>query len=77
MNYKNEPQFIIKENLQKSNQTGISFKDLITIDVLKDVCIRLTGIDKFSHKYVDDDYEDGFLFKGYNKGRLLYFIIKE
>lgn len=70
MTNKNVPHFIIKKNLQKSNITGVFFSDLITPDVLLDVCIKITGCSNFTYKYVDNDYSDNFLEKSYNKGRL-------
>ena len=70
MEYKNEPHFIIKKNLQKSKNTGVYFSDIVTLEVLKDICFRITGQINFTYTYVDDDYSDMFLEKGYNKGRM-------
>lgn len=64
------PTFVIKANLQKSSVTGKLFKDEVTPDVLADVCLRITGKKQFTYMYVDNDYEDEFVEKGYNKGRL-------
>ncbi len=69
MNY-NKPHFIIKDNLQKSKKTGKYFKDFVTIDVLRDVCFRITGMNDFSYDYVDNNYCDEFISSTYNKGRL-------
>lgn len=68
--YRNKPHFTIKKNLQKSKQTGIYFSDVVTVDVLRDVCQRITGKTSFTYAYVDNDYQDEFLETGYNKGRL-------
>jgi len=65
-----KPHFIVKRNLQKSNQTGQYFSDVITESVMKDVCLRITGLSEFTYQYVDNDYQDDFLEKGYNKGRM-------
>lgn len=70
MKYRDKPHFIIKANLQKSAQTGVYFRDVVTPDVLEDVCRRITNRDDFGFTYVDNDYEDEFLSKTYNKGRL-------
>lgn len=70
MEYKNKPHFIIKENLQKSKITGIYFSDIVTPDILKDICYRITGEISFTYQYVDNEYSDMFLEKSYNKGRM-------
>ena len=65
-----KPHFTIKKNLQKSKQTGVYFSDIVTLDVLRDVCQRITGKTSFTYAYVDNDYQDELLESGYNKGRL-------
>lgn len=40
------------------------------MDVLRDVCLRITGQTTFTYDYVDKDYEDEFLAPTYNKGRM-------
>lgn len=70
MMYRNKPHFVIKANLQKSKQTGTYFSDLISPEVLSDVCRRITGHSEFTYDYVDNDYQDEFLAIGYNKGRM-------
>lgn len=64
------PHFVIKNNLQKSKQTNVYFGDAVTVDVLKDVCKRITGSEKFTYEYVDNDYTDDILPPTYNKGRM-------
>ena len=66
----NLPLFVIKKNLQKSSQTGIFFDQVVTKSILADVCQKILGINKFNVLYVDNDYHDRFVPKGYNKGRL-------
>lgn len=68
--YMEKPHFTIKKNLQKSKQTGVYFSDIVTLDVLRDVCQRITGKTSFTYAYVDNDYQDELLESGYNKGRL-------
>ena len=47
--------------------------NILTTDVLKDICIIMTGQEKFHVQFVDDKYEDECLPKSYNKGRLAVF----
>lgn len=70
MEYRAIPHFIIKANLQKSKNTGVYFSDVVTPEVLRDVCCRITGQSDFTHEYVDNNYQDEFLEKSYNKGRM-------
>lgn len=65
-----KPRFVIKKNLQKSAVTGVLFSDVVTPDVLRDVCIRITGKSDFEYDYVGNDYSDDFLEPSYNKGRI-------
>lgn len=77
MMYRNKPYFVIKANLQKSKQTGVFFSDVITPEILRDVCHRITGLDDFDFNYVDNDYEDEFIGTGYNKGRIAIMQYKD
>lgn len=65
-----KPRFTVKENLQKSKQTGVYFSDVVTPDVLKDVSLKITGSSDCIIEYVSNDYEDQFLPTGYNRGRM-------
>ncbi len=47
--------------------------NILTADVLKDICMKITGQEKFDVQFVDDKYEDECLSKSYNKGRLAIF----
>ncbi len=76
MMYNNKPHFIIKKNLQKSKNTNIYFCDEVTPDILKDVCIRITGQSNYTYEYVKNDYSDDFLEKTYNKGRMALMFYK-
>ena len=73
----NKPHFIIKKNLQKSKQTGILFTDQLSNDVLEDVCYKITDSKSFSVDYVSNDYQDEFIEKTYNKGRLAFLFYKD
>lgn len=77
MEYRNIPHFVIKANLQKSKNTGVYFSDVVTPEVLRDVCYRITGQTAFTHVYVDNDYQDMFLEKSYNKGRMAIMQYKD
>lgn len=77
MEYRNIPHFVIKVNLQKSKNTGIYFKDIVTPEVLSDVCYRITGQTDFTYEYVDNEYQDMFLEKSYNKGRIAVMQYKD
>ena len=57
-----KPIFLIKLHFQKRIET---YKDILTTDILTDVCKRLTGKTEFDVKFDDD---------GYNKGRLAKLI---
>ena len=70
MNRNDVPYFVIKRNLQKSKNTGVYFSDLMTDEVLCDVCFRITGQYHYNVDFVENDYSDDFLPNTYNKGRL-------
>ena len=70
MIFSNKPKFVIKKNLQKSKSTGVYFSDVITKDVLDEVCYKVTGENQYTVNFVDNDYQDEFLPNTYNKGRL-------
>lgn len=38
-----KPHFIIKNNMNKSSVRHIYMKDILTHDILRDVCTRITG----------------------------------
>lgn len=77
MEYRNLPHFIIKGNLQKSKNTGIYFSDVVTPDILKNVCWLITGQTDFTYQYVDNNYHDDFLKTSYNKGRIAIMQYKD
>ena len=66
----NKPHFVVKKNLQKSTVTGVLFSDVVTPDILADVCLRITGETSFTYEYVDNEYYDDFVEATYNKGRM-------
>lgn len=69
MEYRNKPHFIIKNPMNKTSSTGKVFGDEVTVDVLADVCDRITGLEEFTYDYVGSDYSDEFIPKSFNKGR--------
>lgn len=70
MIYSERPKFIIKRCMQKSEQTGIYFDDLVTKNILTDVCFRATGRIDYDFDFVGNNYQDEFLDATYNHGRL-------
>ncbi len=77
MQYREKPHFIIKSNLQKSSVTGLYFSDMVTPEVLDDVCRRITNCDDFTYEYIDNKYKDEFLDATYNKGRMAIMQYKD
>lgn len=77
MKYRDIPHFVMKDNLQKSKNTGVYFRDIVTPEVLGDVCYRITGQTDFTYEYVDNEYQDMFLEKSYNKGRMAVMQYKD
>ena len=55
----NKPRFVIKKNLQKSKNTGVYFSDLMTKEVLDEVCYKVTGENDYSVDFVDNEAEQG------------------
>lgn len=47
----NKPHFTIKNNYQKSTS---SYSDFLTEEILKDICLRITGLDSFTVDFVDE-----------------------
>lgn len=70
------PHFKIKKNLQKSLQTGKYFSDDVTEEVLKDISLRLYNTELFTFEYLENEYKDQNIDKGYNKGRMIYAFFK-
>ncbi|MBX9041518.1 HNH endonuclease signature motif containing protein [Enterococcus durans] len=64
------PKFIIKKNFQKSKKKNVYVDDVLTQSDLTEICLRLTGKKEFECNFVDNNYEDEFIEKSYNKGRL-------
>lgn len=67
---RNKPLFVIKQNLQKTSRTGVTFKSQISDEDLRIICEKITGRVDFECKFVENDYKDEFLHNTYNKGRL-------
>lgn len=56
--------------MQKSAQTGIYFDDLVTHQILEEICVWITGRVDYEVEFVENDYSDEFLEPKYNQGRL-------
>ena len=64
-----KPIFIIKENSQKIKN---HFRKVLTRDILKDICFRITGETEFICRFKDNAYSDKyFAAKKANEGRLV------
>lgn len=63
--------------MNKTSSTGKFFGDEVTVDVLADVCYRITGLEQFTYDYVDNNYCDEFVPKSYNKGRTAIMLYKQ
>lgn len=55
---KKKPHFIIKNKFQKRSEL---YSDILTNDILKDVCQKVTGCEKYTCEFIN---------VGYNKGRM-------
>lgn len=77
MIYREKPHFVIKKNLQQSKKKGIYFSDVVSPEILEDVCLRITNEKDFTYEYVDNEYSDEFLTKSYNKGRMAILQFKD
>jgi len=65
MKKQNKPHFIIKNNFQKNK--SISYRDILTPNILEDVCERVTGCREYTCEFDNN---------GYNKGRLAIIIYR-
>jgi predicted restriction endonuclease len=72
-----KPLFVIKKNLQKSKQTNVYFDQVLTYNVLEDICKKIFQTTVFDVNFVDNKYEDDCLQRGYNIGRLAYLHYKD
>lgn len=61
---KQKPHFVIKNKAQKG---GYLYSNILKPNILKDVCMRVTGCDKYTYEFDNT---------GYNKGRLATIIYK-
>ena len=61
---------MMKKNMQKSVQTGKCFSDIITADIIKDISFKLAHTEDVNIYFIENDYEDEFFDRTYNKGRL-------
>ena len=52
------PQFVIKNNFQKRNE---HYSDILTEDILKDICRKVTGLDTYTVEFDNSDYNIGRL----------------
>lgn len=70
MIYRKIPKFFIKRSMQKSAGTEVYFDNLVTESDLEKICVEVTGEREYEYEFVDNAYEDEFLSRSYNQGRL-------
>lgn len=63
--------------MNKTKATGKVFGDEVSVEVLEDVCYRITGESQFTYEYVGNDYEDEFTPKSFNRGRIAVLKYKD
>jgi hypothetical protein len=72
-----KPHFIVKNKFQKlSKKKGIYYKDILSKNILRDVCKRITGRTDYSVQFVDD-VNDGRLATLEYKGTINYISFSE
>lgn len=67
-----QPHFIIKRNFQKR---GYSYKDILTPDILSDICKLTTGRVDYTVEWDDSDYNKGRLVKLLFKSKIFYITL--
>jgi len=69
-----KPHFLIKNKSQKydSSRGGFLFIDLLTPDILSDVCERITGTTEYTYEFDDTGYNKGRMAKLVYKGKVSY-----
>ncbi|MBI1663922.1 MAG: HNH endonuclease [Nitrosopumilus sp.] len=66
---KKNPHFIIKNNSQKG---GYRYSDILTSEILQDVCRQVTGCTEYTCNFDDDGYNKGRLARIEYLGRIIY-----
>jgi len=66
--------FTIKNNFQRRSFT---YQDILTNDILTDICRRLTGQNNFTVDFDDEGYNKGRLVKLEFNGRMFYISVSE
>ena len=69
-----KPHFIIKNKFQKRSEL---YSDILTTDILKDVCERVTGCRKYTCEFDDTGYNEGRLAIIKYKGRINFISFSE
>lgn len=67
------PHFVIKNRFQK----GGKYRDLLTDEILEDICEKLTGTRDFTSEFDDNDYNKGRLVILEYRGRRNYISLSE
>lgn len=69
-----KPHFLIKNNPQKA---GYLYSDILTRDVLKDICVRVTGCKKYTVSFDNTGYNKGRLARIAYNGTTIYVSLSE
>ena len=77
MRYYDKPKFMMKDNMQKSNSTGIFFHHLVSETNIREISNILTGTEECDVEFVNNEYADEFIPRGYNRGCLGFLFYKD
>ncbi|MDE1844850.1 MAG: HNH endonuclease [Thaumarchaeota archaeon] len=71
---KKKPHFTIKNNSQKG---GYRYSDILTPEILQDVCKRVTGLTEYTYEFDNSGYNKGRLAKIEYDGEIIYVSFSE
>jgi hypothetical protein len=74
MSVSTKPHITIKNNAQKG---GYKFSDILTDEILSDVCLQVTKCSEYSISYDNEDYNKGRLALIEYKGKVIYVSFSE
>lgn len=67
----------MKNNMQKSKSTGMFFRHLISDTNIREISNIIAGTEECEIKFVNNEYADEFIPKGYNHGCLGFLFYKD
>lgn len=77
MRYYDKPKFMMKDNMQKSKDTGVYFHHLVSEINIHEISNIITGTKECDIEFVNNEYADDFIPKGYNRGCLGFLFYKD